>query len=118
MALRSRPPGTIPSSLRAVLSTVESPAFSKVVVVYGEIDFYNSPYPKDAQAVLEGEAAWYRRQFDVFREMYKGRDFRLVLQAPHASDGSMRELKRAVAVETARGGLPPELSVICTLGAS
>jgi hypothetical protein len=116
-ALRSRPPATTPSSLRAVLSTIKSPTFSKVVVVYRESNFYHSVYSSDAQAALEGEAAWYRRQFDTYREMYKGRDFQLVLQASHVSDDSMRELERAVVAEKVRGGLPPELSVTFTLGA-
>jgi hypothetical protein len=72
--------------------------------------------------VLEGETGWYRRQFDTYREMYKGRGFRLVLRALRVSDVSARELKRAeaadVAAETARGGLPPELSVTYILGES
>ena len=116
--LRSCPPATVPSSLRAVLSTIKSPAFSEVVVVYWESNFYHSVYSRDAQAVLEGETAWYRRQFDTYREMYKGRGFRLVLRAMRVSDVSVRELKRAVAAETARGGLPPELSVTYTFGES
>jgi hypothetical protein len=103
-----------------VLSTIKSPTFSKVVIIYREIHFYKVLYPMDAQleAMSSGEAAWYRMQFDAFHEMYKVRDFRLVLQASDVSDGSVRELKRAVAAETVRGGLPPELSVTYTLRAS
>jgi hypothetical protein len=65
---------------------------------------------------FEREAAWYRRQFDAFREMCKARDFQLVLQALDVDDHSARELERAVAAETARGGLPPGLSVTFPLG--
>jgi hypothetical protein len=105
-----------------VISTIKSPAFSEVLVSYWEADFYNSvystTYPEDKQAALGGEAAWYHTQFDAFREMYKARDFRLVLKASNVSDDSVRELKRAVAAEKARGGLPPQLSVTYTLRTS
>jgi hypothetical protein len=100
-----------------VLSTITSPVFSDVVVVYQAVDFYNHVYSKDARAELGDEDAWYHRQFEVFREMYKARDFRLVLWAPCLGDDSVRELKRAVAAETAKGGLPPELSMPYTLRA-
>ena len=119
-AMHSGPATTAPSSFRTVLSTIKSPAFSRVVIVYREIDFYNVLYSMDAhlEAMSSGEAAWYHMQFDIFREMCKARDFRLVLEASDVSDGSVQELKRAVAAETARGGLPPELSVTYTLRAS
>ena len=65
-----------------------------------------------------GEAAWYRRQFNAFREMYKARDFELVLEASGVSEDSVRELERAVAAEMVWGGLPPELSVAYTLRAT
>jgi hypothetical protein len=99
-----------------VISTIKSPAFSEVLVSYWEADFYNSvystTYPEDKQAALGGEAAWYHTQFDAFREMYKARDFRLVLKASNVSDDSVRELKRAVAAEKAREGFPP---AVCDL---
>jgi hypothetical protein len=41
-----------------------------------------------------------------------------MLQELHVSGDWVRELKRTVAAEAARGGLPPELSVTYTLGAS
>jgi hypothetical protein len=101
-----------------VLSTIKSPVFSKVVVVYQERDFYNVVYSRDRKAAREGEAAWYHRQFNAFREMYKARDFRLVLEASGVSEDSVRELERAVAAEMARGALPPDLSVAYTLRAT
>ena len=85
-----------------MLSTIKSPVFSKVVIVYQERDFYNVVYSRDQEAVIEGEAAWYRRQFNAFREMYKDRYFRLVLKASGVSDDSVRELELAMAVETMR----------------
>ena len=112
--LKDRAPGTVPSSFRAMVSTVKPPVFS-VVVVYGGNDFYNAAYSWGTQAGLGDEGAWYSRQFEVFREMYKARDYRLVLRAVHVGDVSVRELERAVAVEKAKGGLPPELSVTYTL---
>ena len=117
-ALTDRAPATTPSSLRAVLSTIESPAFSKVVVIYQEPDFYHSIYERtqDTKAALGEEFAWYERQFDMFREMYKARNFRLVLWGYRVGHDSMRELQRAVAAETARGGLPPKPSMTYTLG--
>ena len=104
-------PDVASSSLRTMLSTIESPVFSKVVFVYQETDFYHFlRFPDTLPDIMSpGEAVWYRMQFDAFREMHKARDFRLVLQASRVSDRSMRELKQAVAAETARGGLPPEL---------
>jgi hypothetical protein len=79
---------------------------------------YSMTYPEDKQAALGGEATWYHTQFDAFREMYKARDFQLVLKASNVSDDSVRELKCAVAAEKARGGLPPQLSVTYTLRTS
>ena len=109
--LSERAPATIPSSFRAMFSTVKSHAFSDFVVIYGEGDFYNDVYSKDARI---DEGTWYHRQFEVFREMRKARDFRLVLQACYVGDESVRELKRAVAAERAKG-LPMELSMPYTL---
>jgi hypothetical protein len=108
-ALINHTPATTSSSLRAVLSTIKSPVFSKVVFVYQETDLYHCLCSRGLDVMSSGEAAWYRMQFDAFREVYKARDFRLVLQAWCLSDRSVRELKRAVAAETVRGGLPPEL---------
>ena len=94
-----------------MLSTIKSHAFSDFVVVYGRGDFYNDVYSKGTGI---DEGTWYHRQFEVFREMRKARDFRLVLWACRVGDESVRELKRAVAAERAKG-LPMELSMPYTL---
>jgi len=116
-ALRDRAPDTVPSAFRAMMSTVKSPAFSNVLVVYRRSDFYNVAYSTTARTELGDEVTWYRRQFEVFREMYKARHFRLVLWVYSVGDGSVRELERAVAAEKAKGGLPPELSTTYTMAA-
>jgi hypothetical protein len=95
-----------------VLSAIKSPVFSKVVVVYQEGDSYRVVHSGYSRSAIKGEAAWYHRQFDVFHEMYKARDFELVLKASGLSADSVQELGQAVAAETMRGGLPPDLSVI------
>ena len=116
-ALRDRAPATTSSSLRAILSTIKSPAFSDVLVVYHAHEFCNAVYNKDRRAELGEEDEWYYKQFDAFREMYKARDFRLVLRTWHVSDNSVQELERAVTAEKARGGLPLEILVTHTLRA-
>ena len=113
-ALRKHAPRTIPSIFRAILSTINSPAFSHFIVVYQAGDFYNVAYSE--RKYFKSEATWYCEQFEVFREMRKVRDFQLVLQACCVSDISVRELERAVAVEKAKGGLP-RLSWTYTLAA-
>ena len=114
LVLRTRAPATIPSSFRATFSTIKSHAFSDFVVVYCGGDFYNDVYPTNARFGLGDEGLWYHRQFEVFREMRKARDFRLVLRACCVGDESVRELERAVAAEKAKG-LPMELSMPYTL---
>ena len=116
-ALSNLAPETVPSTLRAMISTINSHTFSDVVVVYGQDDFYNVAYSKRTCRQLYDEDSWYREQFDVLREMYKARDFRLVIQALCVSDISVRELERRVAVEEVVGGLPPRLEVNYTLAA-
>ena len=111
--LEERAPATVPSSFRAALSTVKSPAVFEFIVVYYAGDFYNTMYSQDARDFSED--TWYHRQFEVFRDMYKARDYRLELWACSASDESVRELKRAVVTETAKGGLPLQLSMSYTL---
>ena len=116
-ALEDRAPGTVPGTLGAIISTINSPVLSDVVVVYRAGDFYNAAYSRKALAELGDEDTWYRRQFDVFREMYKARYFRLVLRVLCVGDICVRELNRAIAVEKAKGGLPPEVSATYTLTA-
>ena len=116
-ALSNLAPETVPSTLRDMISTINSHTFSDVVVVYGQDDFYNVAYSKRTCRQLYDEDSWYREQFNVLREMYKARDFRLVVQALCVSDISVRELERRVAVEEVVGGLPPRLEVNYTLAA-
>ena len=71
-------------------------------------------------AKREREASWHRRLFEVFREMYTVREFRLVLCADvwdRLKEFTMERLKRAVAVEKAAKRLdylPSEPLVICS----
>ena len=96
---------------RVVLSTIKSPAFSKVVVVYSDTDFYGVSTPPacggnrhrsttpDERAE---EALWHCWLFEVFREMYLVRDFQLVLRAEvHDPVGEymIGVLKQAIAEE-------------------
>ena len=77
---------------------------SDVVIIYGRNDFYNVAHSKFWGKSYED--IWYQAQFDVFREMYAARDYRLVLQAPRVGNISLRELERGVAGEKAKGGFP------------
>ena len=109
--LKNRAPATVPSSFRALLSTVESPVFSDVVVVYRHGDFYNDVYSNDAPTELGDEETWYHRQFEVFRAMFEAQDYRLVLSMNWVGDDSVREIKRAVVAERAKGGLPLQIAM-------
>ena len=110
-------PGTVPSIFRAIISTVDQPALFDLVVVYREGDFYNVTYSNGGAGWVANEHTWYNEQFGVFREMYKAREFRLVLRAFCISNRSARELERAVATEKANWGIPPKLSMTYTLAA-
>jgi len=99
-----------------MLSAIRSPAFFDVVVVYRQGDFYHDAYSsKDARAELWDEETWYRRQFEVFRAMREARPYRLVLSANCVGDDSVRELRRAVAADQARGGVPLQIAMPYTL---
>ena len=112
--LRRSRPATTPNAFKTMLSTIKSPAFSDVIVVYRQGDFYNYPYSGPTRYESEDEEAWYHRQFEVFHAMYEVRDYRLVLSVDCASDDPVRELERAVATERAKGGLPPQIEIPCT----
>jgi len=113
--LRSRTPATPPSSFKAMLSTIRSPAFLDVVVIYRQGDFYHNAYSRDERAELGDEETWYRRQFEVFHAMREARPYRLVLSAKRVGDDSVRELRRAVAADQARGGVPLQITMSYTL---
>jgi len=113
--LRFGPPVTISSSFKAVLSAVRSSTFSDVIIIYQKGDFYHDVYSKKTRDEFGDEETWYHRQFEVFRAMYEARDYRLVLLASSVGDESVRELKRAVAAERAKGGVPSEIEMPYTL---
>ena len=102
-------PATL-SFLRTALSTITSPAFSEVIIVYRGEDFsgvaYHPPnvYREMTPASRAKEALWHRSQFEVFREMYKVRDFQLTFCADvwnRVGEYAVGVLKHAIAVEKA-----------------
>ena len=100
------------SSLKHALLTIESPAFSEVIVCYSGYDIYalgEPPAPRQPpQTIGEEMGSRHHMLFDVFYEMHRVRDFKLVL---HAYDvfrwrGEwIRVLERVVATERAEGRL-------------
>jgi hypothetical protein len=109
-----------------LLSTIQSPAFSKVEVVYLGSDFraigagrqpLMARLRQPSQDEEVEEASQHRKRFELLREMHKVRGFRLVLYAyVWESDAEyvVQLLREAVAAEKARGGfndLFPEPSV-------
>lgn len=109
-------PTTVSNSYKAVLATIKSPAFSDFVVVYGQLDFYEDKSYRHTKTRIRDPEAWYHRQFEVFRAMYKAQDYRLVLSLIRTDGHSMRELERAVAAERAKGGLPLRIEISHTPG--
>ena len=98
------------SFLKATLSTITSPLFSDVIVFYRDSDFDGlefgalDPYREMTPEESAREDYWHSGLFDVFREMYTVRDFRLTLCAEVwdcVGEYAVRALKRAVAVEKA-----------------
>ena len=86
------------------LSTITSPSFSEVIVVYQDLNFH----PFGAVPAKEAErASWHHHLFGAFCEMRKVRDFQLVLRADvldHAEVYVVQTLERAVESERAEGG--------------
>ena len=118
------PNPTISVFLRTILPTITSPVFSEVIVIYRENDFCGLecyPLPskiyRDQISVLgrrKKEYLWHRELFNVFREMYTLRNFRLVLCADvwdRVGEYAMRVLEQAV-VREGFNFLPPETLVI------
>ena len=101
-----------PDLLPHVLSTITSPAFSKVIIFYREYNFRGVQpdcYPVRPVSEVETaeDALWHHRRFEVFREMHKARNFRLVLcvDVLDCMGGyAMQVLERAIAAEKAKGG--------------
>ena len=113
------PKPAIPRFLRTILRTITSPVFSEVVVIYREHDFSGLwLWPSRAHCVpitiggssrpegLFVQDLRHRRLFEAFREMYRVRDFLLVLRV-EVRDGLGgflgRVLMRAVAAEDRMG---------------
>ena len=103
--LALRRPATTSSAFKALLSTIRSPVFSGVIVVYREGDSYDGALCKFGREIGDKEA-WYHGQFDVFRAMNEARDYQLALVVDHAGYGLVGDLERAAVVEQAKGGLP------------
>lgn len=108
--------------LKHVLSTITSPAFSDLVVVYRDYDFYGvsllvegrsqlgSRNPKVQRESERLDALQRRKEFEAIREMHKVRCFRLILRADvwgrvRVMDYVLRDLKKVVAAERADRGL-------------
>jgi len=109
-------PDATSNLLKQVLSTVTSPSFFGVVVLYRWSDFggvgplrYPDLPPLHEVLRTDGavEALRHRRRFKVFREVRGVRDFRLVLDASvwgPAGEHSLQMLKEAIAKERAKNG--------------
>jgi len=100
-----------------MVSTINSPTFSDIVVVYRQGDFHNDALYRDTLAELGDEETRYHKQFEVFRAMHEARDYRLVFSVDQAGGESVRELERALTVERAKGGLPLQVAMHHTLQA-
>ena len=99
-----------------VLSTIQSPAFSQVAVLYRFWDFpalvpkypFSETYVRQLTCNEEAEEAeGHRKRFKVLRQIYKVRNFGFVLHAATRDvfgEPVTRMVKEAVAAERARGG--------------
>lgn len=108
--------GGSPGFLAHALSTIRSPVFSEVIVFYRDCDFRGvqrrwhpgrDPLCPVSEHGEAQEALWYHKQFEVFREIHKVRDFRLVLRADvweRVGWYALKALDQAVAAEDEKGG--------------
>lgn len=120
--LENFPPDTASRLLRHVLSTIQSPAFFQVEIIYLESDLSEAGAPhgcrsypyKMSEAEFLEKALQHHKLFDVFRKAHKVRGFRLVLCANVREPMkwcSMQVLNQVVATEKAIrgfGGLSSE----------
>lgn len=107
--------------LKHVLSTITSPAFSDLVVVYRDYDFYGVSLLVEGRSQLESrdpkvqreserlDALQRRMEFEVIREVHRVRCFQLVLRADvwgsvRVMDHAFQELRKLVAAERADRG--------------
>jgi hypothetical protein len=114
-----------PRFLTHVLPTIASPAFSEVILIFRDYDFFRiKPTPRNnisywiLPAEEEAVASFRREQLEALHEMHKVRDFQPVLCADvwdRVRKLAERELEQAVAAEKAKRGLDvfsSKLSVI------
>ena len=108
--------------LKHLLSTITSPVFSRIIVLYGNqhfrgIEFYHSSrafFSRLSQAERAGEVARHRMTFEVFRKIHEVRDFQLVLSAcipGSVGEELVRILEEAIAEEKGQRGFNGFLSV-------
>jgi len=108
-------PDTALSFLKYVLSTIKSSASFKIIVLYWNCDFSGikprgsdwPPFRKLSEAARAKEASQHHLRFEALRELYKVRDFRLVLSAAVSgcvAEYATRMLEEAVAEEKAKNG--------------
>ena len=102
--------------LTHALSTIISPVFSEVVILYRDCDFRGvecswSPFPRAFRLMSDSdiveEASWHHKQFKLFHRMHRVRGFRLVLCADvwdRVAKYTVQVLKQAVAAEKVKGG--------------
>jgi len=115
-ALNGGSPDAASSLLKHALSTIRSPSFFEVGVLFRWDDFRGveswqnpdrPPLRQMSPTEKAEEASWHRRRFEVLRSVRNVRDFRLVLSAEvwdPVGEYSVRMLKEAIAVEKADGG--------------
>jgi len=106
-ALRSGSVDYASSLLGHMVSTVKSPAFFEVIIVYQDHDFCDKGihhYPFRGMSATE--VSWHCSLFEVLRKVQKARDFQLVLCADVqdcVGECLVRLLKEAVAMGKATG---------------
>lgn len=100
--------GAAPRFLEHVLSTIRSPAFLQIIVIYWDSDFrYRSHSHKISPANRTKEASRHHKRFEVLREARKVREFQVVLRANvsgHTGKDRVRMLEEAIAEEKAKNG--------------
>ena len=115
-ALRDGSLDTATRLFKFVLSTIQSPAFSQVAILYQFCEFpalvlahpFAETYVRQLTCNEETEEAEkHRKRFEVLRKIYKVRDLRFVLHAAIrdvVGEPVTRMVEEAVAAERARGG--------------
>ena len=93
------------STLKHVFTTIASPAFFEVTIIYRDVDFqasYNPPRIYASGGSRREIASRHHKMFEVFHEIREIRDFRLVLCAVSwhpLVECMVRELEWAVNIE-------------------